>query len=401
MGAHVFDRSLNFYIPITRLDEEERIAEGYAFVNETVEGEGGLCLKRSAMEEATPDYLKWGAVREMHSSVAAGTATAPGCGVEWTDKGAYFRAKIVDDGAWKKCKEGVYKGFSVGVRPRLMRAKNVELCRWIETSLVDRPKDGDAVINLFRADGSEAEYEVEVEEEEQAAEALARAGIDSKNAPTRENLEPKGDTHYACGADGICHGHTTRGGAQECGEKRQADTERYIAEMQAHVDGLRAKRGEDVSPLARFAAAFAALTEETEVQKAAEVVAERVGRGDTPDLTRLSEERDTLLTRAETAEAEVATVRADLTAAAERIQRLEREPAPSRPPVRFPAATGLQRSFAADAVADPEAEALRAEYVALVEALAAEKDEGAKRNGVIRMQVIKSQLASRGEPLTL
>ena len=70
----------------------------------------------------------------------------------WDKKGALLTAKIVDDGAWKKCVERVYKGFSVGVRAVEMRGLNVEKARWVETSLVDRPADPDAKISLVRAD---------------------------------------------------------------------------------------------------------------------------------------------------------------------------------------------------------------------------------------------------------
>lgn len=157
------NRLMQIYAGITRVNEEERIVEGIAFANEVVDGEGGIRLKREAMQAATPDYLRWGAVREMHTASAAGTAES----VEWQEDGtAIIRAKVVDDSAWNKVKEGVYKGFSVGVKPRIMRGKSVEACTWIETSLVDRPKDPGAVLTLHRAEGEEGEYEVEELDEE-------------------------------------------------------------------------------------------------------------------------------------------------------------------------------------------------------------------------------------------
>ena len=67
------NKLVQLYAGITRVNEEERIVEGVAFANETVEGEGGIRLKREAMQAATPDYLRWGAVREMHTASAAGT----------------------------------------------------------------------------------------------------------------------------------------------------------------------------------------------------------------------------------------------------------------------------------------------------------------------------------------
>lgn len=162
-------KRIDLYGEILRRDEEERTVEGYVFVNSEV-GDG-INLTRSAMEAATDDYMRWGAVREMHGKTAAGTAID----LTWDSKGAYFRAKISDDQAWKKVVDGTYKGFSVGVRPTVVRGKDVTGCAWIENSLVDRPKDPDSVISLHRAEsyGGETEFEVE-EERADLAEVLTR-----------------------------------------------------------------------------------------------------------------------------------------------------------------------------------------------------------------------------------
>lgn len=172
-------KPFHLFAPISRVNDEERIVEGHAFVNEVVEGEGGIRLLRTTMEAATPDYMRWGAVREMHQPSAVGTAL----GVEWDATGAYFRAKVVDDAAWAKVKAGVYKGFSVGVLPRVMRGNQVTAACWAETSLVDRPKDPDAAFSVFRAEGvtaeetaPDAEVEVEELEPEQAEQTDPPAG---------------------------------------------------------------------------------------------------------------------------------------------------------------------------------------------------------------------------------
>jgi hypothetical protein len=149
---------ITWYMPIERLDEEKQIVEGYCFVNETVRGEGGVRLKRSAMEAATADYMKFHPLREMHQPSAAGNILS----LEWDDKGCYCRAEVVDPVAWLKCQKGVYKGFSVGVNPRIRRGMDITEVDWIENSLVDSPKDRDAVFALFRAAGREFGAEVEV-----------------------------------------------------------------------------------------------------------------------------------------------------------------------------------------------------------------------------------------------
>src|SRR6185312_5604975 len=169
---------LHFFAPIVRYDDDKRIVVGRAFANEVVTGEGGIRLKSSAMENATADYMKYGTIRAMHQPVAAGTATpndpeiAKECGVSWIDfdgkRVADISCYISDDTEWKKVKDGTYKGFSVGVAPKVMRGKTVESCTWFETSLVDRPKDPDALFTAFRVDGlGEILCEIHDDEEEE------------------------------------------------------------------------------------------------------------------------------------------------------------------------------------------------------------------------------------------
>ncbi|QOG48656.1 hypothetical protein IBX82_06555 [Neisseria gonorrhoeae] len=65
----------------------------------------------AAMKAAIPDYMKFGEVREMHGSNAAGTAIE----INVEDDGrTFFGAHIVDPVAVEKVKTGVYKGFSIG-----------------------------------------------------------------------------------------------------------------------------------------------------------------------------------------------------------------------------------------------------------------------------------------------
>ncbi len=200
-------KPLQLFVPITRSartdDGASLFVEGYVYCNAVV-GDGWN-LKRAAMEAATPDYMNWGAVREMHQPSAAGTAsgtvTVAGVeiplGVEWDDKGAFLRTKIVDDNAIKKCEQGVYRGFSVGVQPTKVRGVDIEECAWYENSLVDRPYDKDANFSrmlLARRDdapedGSDVEVEVYEEDEklpdEDKPDPLA-AGIEGDGTPSRD-----------------------------------------------------------------------------------------------------------------------------------------------------------------------------------------------------------------------
>lgn len=149
------------FFEIQRVDDghpDYSIVEGYAYVNARVASDR-YNLTRGAMEEASRSYLQFPAVREMHASSAAGT----GLEVVWDERGARLTAKVVDPVARLKVKEGVYRGFSVGVTPLVVRGDEVTKCAWVETSLVDRPADPDAVFTVVRAEALPDEVEVDVE----------------------------------------------------------------------------------------------------------------------------------------------------------------------------------------------------------------------------------------------
>lgn len=155
---------IRLYSDILRVDTETRTVVGYAYV--TADPGDGFVLPRAVMEAATADYLKFANVREMHRASAVGT-----CKVEWDDTGALMTAEIVDDAAWDKVQKGVYKGFSVGVKPRRVKraaGNKTEVLEgtWFETSLVDRPADPESMFEIARAEGIDLEAEPEVDTEE-------------------------------------------------------------------------------------------------------------------------------------------------------------------------------------------------------------------------------------------
>lgn len=113
----------------------------------------GETVTPDAMKAALPDYLKWGAVREMHQPKAAGTAIE----AEVQEDGkTWFGAHVVDSEAVKKVKTGVYKGFSIGGkvtdRDELNKA-TITALKLVEVSLVDRPANPEAVLTMYKADG--------------------------------------------------------------------------------------------------------------------------------------------------------------------------------------------------------------------------------------------------------
>ena len=132
---------------------------GYAS-SEAVDSDGET-ITADAMKAAIPDYMKWGAVREMHDShKAAGTAIE----AEVQEDGkTWFGAHVVDGEACKKLAAGVYNGFSIGGKVTDRDELNKTIVtgvKLIEVSLVDRPANPEAVICLMKAEDGEVALEL-------------------------------------------------------------------------------------------------------------------------------------------------------------------------------------------------------------------------------------------------
>lgn len=153
---------------------------GYAS-SEAVDSDGEI-IAAEAMKAAIPDYMKFGAVREMHGSNAAGTAIE----INVEDNGrTFFGAHIVDPIAVTKVKTGVYKGFSIGgsvtARDELNKSQITGL-KLTEISLVDRPANPDAVFTCFKADKPKDEEETADKDDEPADKADETPADDAEKA---------------------------------------------------------------------------------------------------------------------------------------------------------------------------------------------------------------------------
>lgn len=145
---------------------------GYAS-SETVDSDGET-ITAQAMKAAIPDYMKFGAVREMHGKSAAGTAIE----IKVEDDGrTFFGAHIVDPTAVLKVKSGVYKGFSIGGSVTQRDELNKSIISGIklsEISLVDRPANPEAVFTMIKMDDADkaekGDEETEKADEEDGAE---------------------------------------------------------------------------------------------------------------------------------------------------------------------------------------------------------------------------------------
>jgi HK97 family phage prohead protease len=138
---------MRLYAPIAKLDEEQRLVLGYAST-EALDSQGEI-IRREAIEAALPQYMRFANIREMHQPSAVGVAEA----ADIDAKGLYLVAKVIDDDAWRKVKAGVYKGFSIGGRALERDAADrrvVTRLELSEISLVDRPANPEAVIDLYK-----------------------------------------------------------------------------------------------------------------------------------------------------------------------------------------------------------------------------------------------------------
>lgn len=154
-------KPLHITIPITKVDEEQRMVYGYATVEE-IDAHGEI-ITYEASKKAFSDWI--GNIREMHQDIAVGKAID----IEFDDdaKGIWIGARISEstdgENAWIKVKEGVLAGFSIGgrVNDSELRTMSVDgkkkavpvITDYVlgETSLVDNPAVASAVFQMVKS----------------------------------------------------------------------------------------------------------------------------------------------------------------------------------------------------------------------------------------------------------
>ena len=135
------------FLPIEKVDAQSGMVWGYASTpSKDLQGE---IVPLDAIKAALPDYMKWANIRTMHTNNAVGVTKE----AHVDAKGLYIGAKIVDPAAWKLCKEGVYKGFSIGGSKLEKVGDVVKALSLREISLVDRPANSDCRIDIVKIAG--------------------------------------------------------------------------------------------------------------------------------------------------------------------------------------------------------------------------------------------------------
>lgn len=157
------NREIRLNIPITKIDEEQRMVWGIA-TSEAIDSQGDI-IDYEASKAAFGAWL--GNIREMHQPIAVGKAID----IQYDDtaKQVMIGAKISEstdgENAWIKVKEGVLQGFSIGgainrVKKEVSKVdgKDVPVTRIIdyslaETSLVDNPANPEAMLVMVKSAG--------------------------------------------------------------------------------------------------------------------------------------------------------------------------------------------------------------------------------------------------------
>jgi hypothetical protein len=211
------------YMPIVKVDKERRTVTGYASTP-AVDGDGEI-VTLEAIRDALPKYMDYANIREMHALKAVGVAQEANV----DKKGLFLTAKIVDNGAWEKCLEGVYKGFSIGGRKIDKQGNKITELEMTEISVVDRPSNPDcrfAIAKSAKTLGDAPGYLVKVKQKPSTeakalakmariVEDLAKAGPPAAHdgfslpAKTDENLSPKDPSDQNNKSDGPkpCEAH--------------------------------------------------------------------------------------------------------------------------------------------------------------------------------------------------
>ena len=135
-------------------DQPDGTLKVYGVASTGARDDEGEVVSPAAMKAALPDYARYPALREMHQPTAAGRtleATVDDAGV------TRIVAQVVDPVAIAKVKSRTYSGFSIGGRVLARDPGDstvITKLKLTEISLVDRPANPEAVIDLWKAAAS-------------------------------------------------------------------------------------------------------------------------------------------------------------------------------------------------------------------------------------------------------
>jgi hypothetical protein len=176
----------HLFLPIAKVDKAERMVWGYASTPQR--DYDGDVITLDAVKGALPGYMKFANVREMHSMSAVGVTKQANV----DDNGLYIGAKIVDPSAWLKVQEEVYKGFSIGGNATARDPGDhhtITGLELIEISLVDRPANPGALIEVYKVAQPKENTMAELEQAPAEQEAPADEQPLNKRQKLLESVE--------------------------------------------------------------------------------------------------------------------------------------------------------------------------------------------------------------------
>jgi len=158
------------------------------------------------LKSEMPKWMEIGNIREMHQSKAVGKAME----MEQVGNGFVVEAKIVDPVAAKMVEEGIYTGFSIGIKnARVVKDAAAPGGRIIqgsvvEISLVDRPANPSAVIEIAKSiDGELVKGAAMADTEKMADSPEMNADALASEVPVNPEInEPRADAFQPCPACG-------------------------------------------------------------------------------------------------------------------------------------------------------------------------------------------------------
>jgi hypothetical protein len=150
--------SIRLFAPLQKVadaddDDGSLTVSGFAS-SEAVDAQGEV-VTSAAMKAAIPSFMAGGtgALREMHAAIAAGIVTKLSVDTKGRTE---ITAKVIDNGTMRKLRAGVFRGFSVGGKILARDAKNpktITKIRLDEVSLVDKPSNSEATLELIKVVG--------------------------------------------------------------------------------------------------------------------------------------------------------------------------------------------------------------------------------------------------------
>jgi hypothetical protein len=135
-------------------DQPDGTLKVYGVASTGARDDAGEIVRPEAMKAALPDYARYPALREMHQPTAAGRTLEATVDADGATR---IVAHVVDPVAIAKVKSRTYSGFSIGGKVLARDRADptvITKIRLSEISLVDRPANPEAVIDLWKADAA-------------------------------------------------------------------------------------------------------------------------------------------------------------------------------------------------------------------------------------------------------